>query len=231
MGTEPTIEFEVKKYYTPKEVDDNLVDMHIPRKEGNISYRTFRKPRDEGTRYYFLPTTIRLYWLWQIENEIIEFLSRAREECSYESIGESGKRVLSDGRKQIGPYSERSLSYVDTYKGFERFEGREEIREDGKLVWIREYEGGIIDEQHKEKETALRLYDVLKQALRQFPKDKPFKRGPDYLNLNGYEYSDQCVGNMGTFNGTERIMHEGKKVYIFRYSGGIQSALTELYQC
>jgi hypothetical protein len=68
------MEFKITKsrYYTVKDVDEGLVDMHIPRKEGNITYRTFRKIKDDGTRYYFCSTTIGLYWLWQIRNENYE---------------------------------------------------------------------------------------------------------------------------------------------------------------
>ncbi len=77
--------------------------------------------------------------------QLAEFLSRVREKCSYESLGESGKTVLPDGTRQIGPYTEGLLSYSDRYNGFEWFKGREEIREDGKLLWIRKYEGGILN--------------------------------------------------------------------------------------
>ena len=60
MGNEPTIEFKVAKYYTPKEVHGNFVDTY---KSRNKSYRIFREPEDDGTRYYFYSTLAGLYWL------------------------------------------------------------------------------------------------------------------------------------------------------------------------
>jgi hypothetical protein len=69
MGTEPTIEFEVAKYYTAEEVHGNLLDTYNPRNDRSMSYRVFKKPKDDGTRYYFWSIFLGLYCLWKIENE------------------------------------------------------------------------------------------------------------------------------------------------------------------
>ena len=37
------------------------------------------------------------------------------------------KTVLEDGTKMIGPYTNGSFTYIDKYKGFNWFTGREEV--------------------------------------------------------------------------------------------------------
>lgn len=172
-------------------------------------------------------------------NRLSEFLRRAREEFSYES-GASEAR-LPDGTRLIGPYTEGTLAYTDKYRGFERFEGQEEISENGKVVWFRKYEGGIKGRNHKSKKAAEKLYSFLKKALAAFPKDKPFKRGPFIFNFDlefsdeagkpdaiqsDYQYSDFCRGNMSDFQGEEQIFYKGRQVYALKYSGGIKTNST-----
>jgi hypothetical protein len=153
---------------------------------------------------------------------LIVFLSNARSRCSYETLGEAGETTLPDGTKVIGPYTEGNLTYVDTYKGFDWFKGREEIRQGKTVLWLREYEGGITDNAHKDKESTRSLYGILKNALRQCPKDSPFRRGPKQTRIGDYEYSDECSGDMKSFRGKERITLNGKEVYILEYKGGLK---------
>lgn len=156
--------------------------------------------------------------------QLAEFLIIAREKCSYEAPGEVGKTVLSDGTKQIGPYTEGVLSYIDTYNGSEWFAGREEITNNGRRVWTRDYKGGIIETGYSERDVS-RLFGALKAALRKFPRDKPFKRGPSHVKVGSYKYSDQCEGDMSAFTGTEKIIDERKEVYICNYHGGLSDRI------
>jgi len=159
---------------------------------------------------------------WHMDTQkLAEFLVAAREKCSYETVGETGETSLPDGTKLIGPYTAGQLSYTDRYNGFEWFTGREEITEGGKLVWERKYEGGVVDDRFKERSLALKLFDVLKLCLRQFPRNEPFKRGPNDLKINGYEYRDLCEGDMTSFDGKEQVFYDGKEVHVFNYHGGL----------
>ena len=44
-----------------------------------------------------------------------QFIVNARENSGYEVIGEGLEIVLEDGIRQIGPYIEGDLSYIDRY--------------------------------------------------------------------------------------------------------------------
>jgi|GEM_PF-551497 len=156
--------------------------------------------------------------------QLIEFLRRAREESGYEIIGEAKETVLQDGMRIIGPYTNGSLTYIDRYEGFEQFHGREAITLDDGLIWKRDYGGGITDNKYKEKTLALELFDVLKVALRMFPKDRPFRRGSFPLKINDrYFYSDHCKGDMTSFRGKEKIFCNFKEIYSLEYNGGVST--------
>lgn len=148
------------------------------------------------------------------------FLIEASERCSYSTVGEIGETKLPDGTRIIGPYTSGSLSYKDTYRGFEWFKGEEEVSIDSRVVWERKYEGGITDKEHKKK--ASELYEFLKEALRNCPKDKPFRRGPTAFEHGDYRYVDECDGDIRSFKGKERIFYKGKEVYVLEYSGGLK---------
>lgn len=152
--------------------------------------------------------------------QLAEFLSRARENCGYEVTGEAGEIKLPDGSRKIGTYTEGSLNYTDQYKGSEYFEGKEEITENGRVVWRRTYSGGIINKNFREEKAALRLYGFLKKALREFPRNKPHRRGPDSFRDNGYEYMDWCKGDISSFRGAEKILYKGRRIYHLFYRGG-----------
>lgn len=160
-------------------------------------------------------------------NKLIRFLIDAREKCSYDVLGESEENLLPDGSKLIGPYEKGPLSYSDRYivlsekNGvFDWFEGREMITEEDWVIWERKYGGGITNKDYKEKQITSEMYQNLKLALQKFPRDRPFKRGPDNLVIGDWTYFDKCEGTMESFSGEEKILHNGKEVYAIKYSGG-----------
>lgn len=155
------------------------------------------------------------------KEQLAGFLAEARKRCSYETIGEGGETTLANGTKVIGPYKNGRLEYTDKYNGFETFRGVEEISFNKKVIWRRRYVGFISDQKHKERTEAERLYAVLKEALRKFPIDEPFRRGPKSFKHGEYEYTDSCEGDIARFRGVEEITSNGREVYLLSYSGGL----------
>lgn len=155
------------------------------------------------------------------KDKLIAFINEASEKCSYSTASGIKETRLTDGTRIIGPYTKGELSYTDTYKGFEWFKGKEEITVNDKVIWRREYEGGITDKAHEGKAEARALYEFLKAALRECPKDKPFRRGPESnFKQEDYEYVDICEGNIDSFKGKEIIRYKGRAIYELEYNGG-----------
>lgn len=148
------------------------------------------------------------------------FLVRAREKVGWESADET---TLPDGTKVLGPYKETPLRYTDSYQAdeFDQFVGREEITNNGTLVWIREYQGGVVGSVDAvDTET---LFGALRTAMKNFPRDRPFKRGPDVTDMldHRYIYSDSCTGDMTSFQGKEQVFERGNLVHVVTYGGRI----------
>ncbi|MBI2446735.1 MAG: hypothetical protein HYV51_02865 [Parcubacteria group bacterium] len=140
------------------------------------------------------------------------------------------KRILEDGAREL-VYENGIFRYRDRYYGFNPFIGEELVWENGKLVWVMNYFGGVyhevIDLVRSEE-----IYDFLKLSLRQVPEDKPF-RGPTRRfknsNFSNFAYNNEVWGNISCFHGTERIMWIGEKkeklwpyqpLYALVYHGG-----------
>ena len=149
---------------------------------------------------------------------LIRFVSKARKKCGYEVVGGGRETTLKDGTKIIGPYTDGKMKYIDSYKGFEEFRGMEEVIQKARRLWKRKYEGCIIEVY---KGMAEEVYEILKHALRQFPKTKPFRRGPKHLRIGEYQYFDVCRGDMKLFSGKEKILYKGQEVYSLNYKGGV----------
>ena len=71
---------------------------------------------------------------------------------------------------------------------------------------------------------ASRLYTALKVALREFPRERPFKRGPDNMVVGDYEYFNQCSFDTVSFRNIEQMIYipTGKRIYLYRDSGGFE---------
>ncbi len=141
-----------------------------------------------------------------------EFLAEAREKCSYESGGEKVKiRKGHFTLRKIGPFNQNGLSYTDIYSGSDWFHGVETISNEKGTLWCRVYNGGITHEKFMKKSASEFIYRGLKKALKEFPKDKPFIRGPEELIIDKFDethqirYRDFGVGSFGYFHRSERI--------------------------
>ncbi len=155
--------------------------------------------------------------------QIEEFLIIARENVGYEILGDGGETTLPNGIKVLGPYKKGSLRYKDSYQADElqQFVGIEEISDGETLVWIREYQGGPIGEEHTDSMNAEKLFAALRGALRKFPRDMPYRRGPAVIEVDGYLYNDSCTGDMASFQGNEQMFDKDRKlVYRIAYGGG-----------
>ena len=153
--------------------------------------------------------------------KLSKFITNARENCSYEIIDELNTKTLEDGRKLIGPFEKEEYSYVDIYRGSEIFEGKEVVTIDEEMIWERNYHGGINNERFLGKERSSGLYDFLKEALKLFPKNHPYKRGPDKFEQKDFGYTDTVTGTVEDYQGEEKITYKGEEIYSLSYSGGI----------
>ncbi|HED38570.1 MAG TPA: hypothetical protein ENI76_10065 [Ignavibacteria bacterium] len=64
-----------------------------------------------------------------------------------------------------------------------------------------------------------RIYNVLMDALKLIPEDKPY-RGPEKYNSGGLSYKNSFTGEVDNFFGEESISEKGKEIYKARYIGG-----------
>ncbi|MFA5357995.1 MAG: DUF5680 domain-containing protein [archaeon] len=150
---------------------------------------------------------------------ITTFLAKARQLAGYENKGETKlEKKFTDGSRQLGPYVEEDLTYLDNWKGHEQFKGREVILEKEKPIWERVYAGGII-ELNLDKKEIEEVFFVLRLAMQNFPEMRPEKRGMN-LKKNEIEYREKVIGGIEKFKGEEMIFKNKIKVYELKHEGG-----------
>jgi Domain of unknown function (DUF5680) len=102
-----------------------------------------------------------------------------------------------------------------------RFAGQEIVYHSGKAVWSMSYAGGLLPECPREK--AKQVYEFLREALTQVPKDSPL-RGPTYFaRTEDLRYQCLVEGAFEAFHGIEEIREFGSKVFRVTFSGGLVS--------
>jgi len=146
--------------------------------------------------------------------ELSKFLVKAKI-ATYASVGEANERTLEDGAKEL-TFEDGNLKYHDRYYGFNPFIGEEVVFENEKIVWSMNYYGKIISGVVSAKQ----IYEFLKMAMRQVKEDRPF-RGPDNFKSGDFEYTDESIGDINDFSGTEKILFKGQEIYRLVYHGGI----------
>jgi hypothetical protein len=162
----------------------------------------------------------------KLNERLNSFLARAREKMSYEIINEEMKKRLADGAKMIGPYIDFyegiKFEYYDKYYTgkMEEFWGKEIVLVNGKEKWFRQYDGQFIDKNFVEK--ANEVFGFLKKAMKDFPREKAFRRGKNKMIEGNYKYEDRCEGTIERFEGQEKIYYKGKEIYSLEYLGGIK---------
>ncbi len=160
-------------------------------------------------------------------DKISRFLANAREKMSYESTQEEMIKEFDDGSKLIGPYVDyfqgTKYEYFDKYfvEPDETFEGKESILINGKEKWFRYYSGYFTNKSFIANKKY--IFEFLKKGLKEFPKNKPFKRGTNNLKIDDYSYYDECEGTLERFSGKEIILFKKEKIYELNYFGGAKS--------
>lgn len=150
------------------------------------------------------------------QTKFAKFLSLARSNLEYKVIGTGPNNDLMSSTKTTGNFEQGSLTYFDTYSGFEKFFGKESLSHKGKVVWRRFYTGEITDKTLTREEME-NVFSFLKDALSRFPNSKPEQRGPQNFEKGLFEYKNTCTGNFEKFQGKEEIFWKGKKVYELTY--------------
>ncbi len=119
-----------------------------------------------------------------------------------------------DGSTTI-PYSKGAFSSHDNFFGGEPYGGRLVVSLEGKPVWIMVYYGWVEPQANTDA-----VYAILRQALQKMPADAPF-RGPKELILDSLRYTNQWIGSVERYQGSESIFDNDKLVYPANFIGGL----------
>ncbi len=149
--------------------------------------------------------------------ELAEFLVRAK----VSTYAGDGKEVTPQrpGFNEL-EYIEGDLEYRDSYTGFYCAPGQEIVRFKGKPIWSMAYNGGMIKKYQSDEAFSSMTFAFLKEALKMIDKSRPF-RGPESFIDGYFEYIDETEGDITLFNGCEKILYRGEKVFEQRYFGGM----------
>lgn len=116
-------------------------------------------------------------------------------------------------------YNKDNMIYHDTYFGGTRFIGEEVVYIDNNIYWGMNYYGVVLDESLGEEA----MDKALRPALMRVGIDKsaiPVRGPKEYINDN-YKYTFEFDGNLESFNGTESVYKNNKKIYELKCSGGL----------
>lgn len=108
-------------------------------------------------------------------------------------------------------YESGDFLYIDTYLGGESFAGEEAVWKQGNPIFSMNYVGRVLDSSFSG--------DFLKAALRNVPKEKPF-RGPEFFQDKDSIYKCSVTGDTLWFQGYEEIVVNNKRVYECVFHGG-----------
>lgn len=139
---------------------------------------------------------------------LVDFLMEAKIN-GYASQGnkvDSCRLASHDIAYESGPYK-----YYDSYFGGEKFTGEEVVWIDEMPRWNMNYCGRVLSMNYSG--------DFLMEALRNVPKDKPY-RGPAHYQSGDYTYHCKVDGEFVWFQGYEEIFCGEEKVYECFFHGG-----------
>ena len=142
------------------------------------------------------------------------FLTDAKKN-TYASGNKNKVKIFSDGTKEY-VFNKGDFKYIDRYKGFKRFRGKEKVFKNNKIVWSMSYYGGIVSEIIPTEN----IYQFLQEALKEITKNSPF-RGPNNFRNNDFKYINKVKGTIEKFDGLETIHHKEELVYKLNYRGGL----------
>ena len=125
------------------------------------------------------------------------------------------ERPRLEGSMQLD-WSEQDWLYRDVYFGMSAFTGIETVYHTGKPLWAMAYSGGVARGNDKAKT----IYAFLRAALRAMPDSFPV-RGPIQFEAGGFSYQMTASGDLCSFQGSERIVVDGREEYALVFCGGL----------
>lgn len=149
--------------------------------------------------------------------DLQDFLIAAKQASYASSADDASLTPLLSGTKQL-EYRSGDFFYRDIYAGLLMFVGQEIVYFRDTPVWSMSYAGGTLS--GVDMDQVRDIYALLRQALRQVPKEQPF-RGPEAFDNHPYCYRNEISGSVERFHGQERITASDKLLYELRYSGGM----------
>lgn len=141
-------------------------------------------------------------------NELADFLVIAKQN-TYAGKGfesESSRPLSHDFKYENGKYL-----YIDTYIGGEHFSGEEAVWFEGNPIYAMNYSGRVLKETFNG--------DFLKAALKNVPKEKPF-RGPEFFQDGNSIFKCSVKGDIDWYQGYESIEVDNELVYECFFHGG-----------
>jgi hypothetical protein len=141
-----------------------------------------------------------------------QFLYKANTR-GYGSV-DVNKVRLSNGEKTIR-FSDDNFEFKDVYYGGEPYSGQEVVFvRGGRAVWSMQYRGFVVEDESLEP-----IYDFLGKALTNTEIGLP--RGKDGFTDGEFVYEFKMDGDLDKFSASERIMKNGKIVYVSDSRGGL----------
>jgi hypothetical protein len=131
------------------------------------------------------------------------------------STGNESLNKKEEDKSTTITYKKDEWTFHDNFFGGEPYGGREVVFYQDNPVWIMVYYGSIDASVSPEG-----VYPILQKALRQMPKDSPF-RGPTEMKEGEYTYQNTWSGSIHEFTGKEIILKNGDEIYRATYSGGL----------
>jgi hypothetical protein len=143
--------------------------------------------------------------------KLAEFYADARKHCGYEN---AKPRKMPDGTEVLGPYKKGRFTFTDTFQGSEEFDGFTVVRDGAERLVVSYY--GRAD-----PEFADMAYNFLRDMLRQFPIDQPFRRGPVHFRDGKLVYINTFLGTPTNFRNKENILFEDREIYFYADKGEV----------
>ena len=118
-----------------------------------------------------------------MREELIKFIEKAKKR-GYASAIDLFRKTKDGGKTCL--FKSGKYKYTDTYFGSLIDSGQERVYENGKVIWVMAYRGGII----KHQEMHNQAFTFLKKCISKMPKNFP-ARGPKSLKEGKFRYENK----------------------------------------
>ena len=149
-----------------------------------------------------------------MNQELLAFIKKAKQ-STYASNFSIAKKEM-DGARSYKIES-GGWVYTDTYFGNLIDCGQERVYENGKVIWIMAYRGGVVEGYEKLSKKA---FGFLKKCMGMPPEEFP-ARGPAKVEVGDWIYENVWQGDIEGFVGEENIYFKGEKICFRNYFGGL----------